>query len=205
MSNEIDLLADSQDLGNQQTVPDSPVLQRISELVADYDKMGGDLKRMAELMATITARRTQIEQETLPTAMAEAGIASFVTKSGRSVKVETVVRGNIPALSTIEKARGDERRVLEGRRVTALDIVRQKWPGLIKTEVVVSLGKGELGLATKIVEALRKGFDVQPSVDETIHPQTLNSHFKELTENGKLEEIPAEPFALYVGPIAKIK
>jgi hypothetical protein len=137
--------------------------------------------------------------------MSEAGVTSFVTKSGRSVKIDEVINGNIPAISTIEKAKGEERVALEARRNEAIGIVRSKWPGLIKTEVSVSLGKGETELATQMVELLRKEFDVAPSVDETIHPASLNSHFKQLKDDGKLEEIPQEPFALYIGPIAKIK
>jgi hypothetical protein len=199
----IDLLSDSMDHGNQ--VPDSPALSKVSDLVAQWDVLGGDIKRLETTLAAKKASRADIEKELLPTAMSEAGVTSFVTKSGRSVKIDEVINGNIPAISTIEKAKGEERAALEARRNEAIGVVRSKWPGLIKTEVSVSLGKGETELATQMVELLRKEFDVTPSVDETIHPASLNSHFKQLKDDGKLEEIPQEPFALYIGPIAKIK
>jgi hypothetical protein len=200
---DIDLLADSTDLGN--AVPDSPALSKVSELVAQYDLLGGDIKRIEAMLSDKKQKRSEIERELLPTAMTEAGVTSFVTKSGRSVKIDEVINGNIPAISTIEKAKGPEKEQLMQRRNTCLQIVHQRWPGLVKTEVSVSLGKGETELATQMVELLRKQFDVEPSVDESIHPATLNSHFKELKDNGRLEEIPAEPFQLYIGPIAKIK
>ena len=199
----IDLLADSQDHGTQ--VPDSPALKEVSNLVAKWDVLGGDIKRMEAAVLAKKAERSSIEKELLPTAMEQAGVSSFVTASGRSVKVDEVVSGHIPALSSIEKAKGEDRTVLENRRMEAIDIVRNKWPGLIKTEVSVSLGKGETELASRIVGLLREEFSVAASVDETIHPASLNSHFKQLKEDGKLEEIPIAPFALYVGPIAKIK
>jgi hypothetical protein len=202
-ANDIDLLADSTDLGN--AVPDSPALARVSDLVAKWDVLGGDIKRLEAAIATKKQERSSIEQELLPTAMTEAGVSAFVTKSGRSVKIDETINGNIPAASTIEKAKGPEKDILIQRRITCLSIVRSKWPGLIKTELSVSLGKGETDLANRIAEQLRKLFGVEPSIDETIHPATLNSHFKELKNDGKLEEIPAEPFNLYVGPIAKIK
>jgi hypothetical protein len=200
---DIDLLADSTDQGNQ--VPDSPALSKVSELVAKYDVLGGDIKRLEALLGEKKQARSEIERELLPTAMTEAGVTSFVTKSGRSVKIDEVINGNIPAISTIEKAKGPEKEALLQRRTTAIAVVHEKWPGLIKTEVTVALGKGETDLASQMVELLRTQFDVEPSVDETIHPATLNSHFKELKDNGRLEEIPVEPFQLYIGPIAKIK
>lgn len=201
--NSIDLLADSQDHGTQ--VPDSPVLTEVSNLVAQWDVLGGDIKRMEEAVAAKKKQRFDIERELLPAKMAEAGVASFVTKSGRSVKIDEVINGNIPAISTIEKARGDERTALEQRRTLAISVVHEKWPGLVKTEVNVSLGKGETEVASQMVKLLRDQFGVTASVDESIHPASLNSHFKQLKDDGRLEEIPPEPFALYVGPIAKIK
>ncbi len=200
---DLNLLGDSTDLGTN--VPDTPALTEVSDLVAKWDLLGGDIKRLEAHVALKKQERSDIEKELLPTAMASAGVSSFVTKSGRSVKIDEVINGNIPAISTIEKARGDERVALENRRMTALAVVHEKWPGLIKTELSVSLGKGETELATQMVELLRKQFDVSAEVAETIHPGTLNSHFKELKDSGRLEEIPAEPFALYIGPIAKIK
>jgi lipoate synthase len=199
----IDLLADSQDHGT--VVPDSPALTAVSDLVAKWDILGGNIKRYEDQVALMKKERSEIEKELLPTAMSQANVSSFVTKSGRSVKIDEIVNGNIPAISTIEKLKGEERAAAERRRELALAVVHEKWPGLIKTELSVSLGKGETEVASQMAEMLRKQFGVTPSVDESIHPASLNSHFKQLKDDGKLEEIPVEPFALYVGPIAKIK
>ncbi len=200
---DIDLLADSSDLGT--SVPDSPALKQVNELVAEYDRLGAEMQTLAERMAARAARRKSIEEELMPGAMMEAGIQTFRTTSGRSVVVETVVRGNIPALSTIDKAKGDEKQFLLARRSTAIGIVRDRWPGLIKTNLTLSLGRGEAEVANRIAELIRNQFKLSPEIEENIHPQTLNSHFKEMMADGKLEEIPGEPFALYTGPIAKIK
>lgn len=200
---KINLLEDSTDHGTQ--VPDSPALSKVSELVAQWDVIGGDIKRMEMALEAKRKARGDIEKELLPNAMSEAGVTSFVTKSGRSVKVDQTINGNIPAVSTIEKAKGDERVALENRRMEAIGVVRDKWPGLIKTEVVVSLGKGETDLASQMVKKLRELFGVAPTVEEIINHMSLNAHFRQLKDDGKLEEIPVEPFALYIGPIAKIK
>ena len=199
---EIDLLADSPDNSG---VPNTPALQTVSALVAEYDVVAADIKRLDYELSVRKQRKLAIEREAMPLAMETAGVSSFTTPSGRSVKIEEVVNGNIPAATTIEKARGEDRLILVRRRELAISIVKEKWPGLVKTELSLSLGKGETELASRIAEEIRKLFQLTASIDETIHPASLNSHFNELKADGRLAEIPVEPFALYIGPIAKIK
>ena len=194
----------AQDAADAAAKPDSPALASVAALVNEWDKLGAYIKQGEEALARAKQRRTEIEQERLPAAMTEAGIQSFSTEH-RSVVVEVVARGNIPAMSTIEKTKGPERKILELRRTKAIDYVRAHWPGLIKTNLSVSLGKGEAEVALRIAEVLRKDFQLTPEVDESIHHATLNSHFSELQASGTLKEVPGELFALYVGPIAKIK
>lgn len=186
-------------------VPDSPALATVRKLVDEYDTLERDIKKLAARMGELSSRKSQIERESLPGAMAEAGVQKFVADNGRSVEIRHIVNGNIPAVTTIEKAKGPERLALQARRDAALAVVRAKWPGLIRTELSLSLGKGETDLASRVSQLIRNQFGLEPSVDETIHPASLNSHFNELKEQGHLEEIPVEPFALYVGPIAKVK
>lgn len=199
---DINLEGDSPE---NQPQTDSPQLKAVATLLEEYDKLEADLEKLAAMVTARAERKREILEASMPNAMAEAGVTMFKGTNGRKVEIETVCRGNIPALSTVEKARGQDRVDLQMRRNRAVEVVRVKWPGLIKTEVSVSLGRGETDVATRIAELIRKEFQLTPSVDETINPQTLNSHFRDLKEQGKLEEIPVEPFALYVGPIAKIK
>lgn len=196
----LDLEADAR------AAPDSPALGSVRKLVDEWDAIDRDIKKLDNLLAQRAARKLQIERESLPGAMAEAGVTSFTADNGRRVDIKQIVNGSIPAASTIEKIKDRiERAKLQARREQALTVVREKWPGLIKTELVVSLAKGETEVASQVAELLRTQFQLDPTVDETIHHATLNSHFNELKEQGRLEDIPVEPFALYVGPIAKIK
>lgn len=201
---DLDLLADSPD--NAVAVPGTPALQEVSKLVAEYDKIQGDLKKIAEAEKIRNERVKIILEQELPSAMEIAGVRAFITDSGRSVAIDEVVRGNIPAISTIDKEKDRTlKQVLLDRRAQAFDIIRKRWPGLLKTDVSVSLGRGEADVAPRIVELLRTQFNISADVDETVHHATLNSHFKELKQQGNLGDVPIEPFALYVGPIAKIK
>jgi len=199
----IDVLGDSPD---SQLIPDSPQLEAISKLVEEYDLLQSDLKVLAQRATVREERVEQILSRLLPEAMEQAGVMSFVTKSGRSVTVDDKINGNIPAESTIAKEKDPVKRAaLQQRREEALRVIAEKWPGLIKTEVSVQLGRGELDVAIKAVKLLREQLDLPASIDQNVHPSTLNSHFKELKAEGKLEEIPVEPFALFIGPYAKIK
>jgi hypothetical protein len=76
----INLLADSMDHGTQ--VPDSPALAKVSDLVAKWDLLGGDLKKLEVALELKKKQRQEIENELLPNAMTEAGVTSFVTKTG---------------------------------------------------------------------------------------------------------------------------
>ncbi len=198
----IDLAADAQ---AAQASPDSPALKSVADQVREWGLAKRRIADLAQELGRLSAVVTEIEQVRLPAAMAEAGVQSFTTPDGRSVKIEVVARGNIPAMTSIEKAKGAEKAALVARRNTAIEYVRTHWSGLIKTELSLSLGKGEAEVALRIAEMIRNQFQLSPTVDETIHPATLNSHFNELREMGTLKDVPTEPFAMYVGPIAKIK
>lgn len=200
---DIDVLSDSPDF---KKVADSSELAAVSKLVEEYDLLQNDLKILAQRAAVREERVEEILSQLLPRAMDQAGVSSFVTTSGRSVTIDDKINGNIPAASTILKEKDPAKRAaLVQRREDALRIITEKWPGLIKTEVSVSLGRGELDVAIKAVKLLRDQLDLPASVEQSVHPSTLNSHFKELKNDGRLEEIPVEPFALFIGPYAKIK
>lgn len=204
MTQTLDPFGDSQ-AANSGGVATSEKLASVSVLIEEWDKNTRELARFEDWAKKVKERQRELEETAVPMAMADAGVQSFVATNGRVVKIEVVCRGNIPAPSTIEKAKGAEGVALANRRRAAVAYVAEHWPGLIKTELSVSLGKGETEMASRIAELIRKQFSLTPSIDETINHATLNSHFKELRDQGKLDTIPVETFALYVGPIAKIK
>lgn len=177
----------------------------VAKLVEEYDEKCRQIEATEELLSSLKKRKAEIETAALPVAMTEAGISAFKHVSGRSVTVKTVCQGNIPAETSVSKAKPDVRQQLLTRRLSGLAYVRQHWPGLIKTELNLSLPKGEAEVALRIAELIRNQFKLTPSVAEIIHPATLNSHFKELMEQGKIGAVPADLFALYIGPIATIK
>ncbi|HKU52552.1 MAG TPA: hypothetical protein VJQ25_08800 [Nitrospira sp.] len=199
---EIDLLSDSPD---NAAVPDSPALATISKLAEEYDLLQKDLKILAERTRVREERVKEIQQQAMPLAMEQAGVTSFVAKNGRSIKIKEIISGSIPAISSIQKAKGEDRVKLETRRITAFEVVRKLWPGLLKTELSVSFGRGEAELALRAAKLLREQLELNPAIDESVHHASLNSHFKELKDTGRLGEIPPEPFNLYIGPIAEIK
>jgi hypothetical protein len=197
----IDLESD----GAAAPVPTDEKIAAISKLAVEYDLLQKDLKILEERTRIRKERCLQIEREAMPLAMENAGVKAFVASNGRSIKIDEIVSGSIPAKSTIDKAKGDEKQTLITRREAAYAVINEKWPGLVKTELSVSFGKGEAEVALRMAKLISDQFQRTAAIDTSVHPGTLNSHFKELKEQGKLGEIPVEPFDLYIGPIAKIK
>src|SRR3954468_17193862 len=188
-----------------QTIPDSQALAGVARWVDEWDDVVKRIDATEGLLSALKARKQKLEQEVGPAARFEAVVSGFRATRGRVVNIETVCQGNIPADTTIQKAKGEEREALLQRRQLGLAHVRQYWPGLIKTELSLSLPKGEAEVALRIAALIRNQFQLNPSVAESIHHATLNSHFKELLTMGRVGDIPIDTFALYVGPLAKIK
>lgn len=122
----------------------------------------------------------RIEQEDLPDLMLEIGLSSFKMDNGASVEVVNEVQCGIS----------------EDRRNAAHSwLVQHNFGGLIKTEVVVAFGRGELEAAKACAET------AGGSVKESVHPATLKSFIKEQMAAGA-----AVPFDLFgVRPYNKVK
>lgn len=111
----------------------------------------------------------KVEMEDLPAALAEAGVSELTLEDGTNVKMKNDFSVAIP-----EKRRDEAYGWLE----------KNEYGGMIKTELVVSFGKGELEKAEKLAQVLlNKKLDV--SLSQTVHWQTLKAWIKEMEENSK--------------------
>jgi hypothetical protein len=72
---------------------------------------------------------------------------------------------------------------------------------LVKNTISANFGMGEDNLAKDFYQsALDRGFQVDKK--EAVHPMTLKSFVKEMTENGS--EFPSDLFGAFIGKKAKI-
>lgn len=161
-----------------------------------------DLKRVIDLAKLLVAQRDKvelmekelkvaqsdlrrIETEDLPELMREIGMASVTLDDGSIIEVADEVQCAIT----------------EAARKSAHEwLINNGFGGLIKTEVVVTFGRGERDEAEEFVQQVG---DHHPELVERVHPSTLKSFVKEQLEKGVA--IPFDLFGIHPYSKAKIK
>lgn len=160
-------------------------LERAVALAETLVKLRANVARLEEELAVAKADVRKVEQDDLPDLMAELGLENFRLKSGEVIEVKQEVDCGIS----------------EERRAAA-----HKWladngfGGLIKTEVVVTFGRGEHDAAEEFAsECVEHG--KEPAVVERVHPSTLKSFIKEQMAAGA--KVPFDLFGVH--PYNKVK
>lgn len=148
-------------------------------LVAQRDKVESMEKELKAAQADLR----RIETEDLPELMREIGMASVTLDDGSIIEVTDEVQCAIT----------------EGARNAAHEwLINNGFGGLIKTEVVVTFGRGERDEAEEFAQQVG---DHHPELVERVHPSTLKSFVKEQLEKGI-----AIPFDLFgIHPYSKAK
>ena len=163
----------------------APSLERAVQMAELLVQLRANVARLEDELATAKADVRRVEQEDLPDLMAELGLETFRLKSGEVIEVRQEV----------------EAAITEERRAAAHSwLVDRGFGGLIKTEVVVTFGRGEHDEAEDFAnEVAEQGRT--PAVVERVHPSTLKSFVKEQMAAGQ-----AVPFDLFgVRPFNKVK
>lgn len=143
------------------------------------------VERLESELATAKADVQRLEQEDLPDLMQELGLSKFVLNTGETLEVQPDVTCAIT----------------EERRAAAHSwLVARGFGGLIKTEVVVSFGRGEHGEAENFANACAEQ-GKRPSLIERVHPSTLKSFIKEQMAAGTA--IPFDVFGVH--PFQRVK
>jgi hypothetical protein len=160
-------------------------LQRAVQLAELLIQLRSKVEDLETQLTAAKADVRRVEQEDLPDLMQELGLETFKLKTGEMVEVKPEVDCSI----TEEK-----------RRNAHEWLTANGFGGLIKTEVVVTFGRGEHdeaeGFAKEVAEQGK-----QPAVVERVHPSTLKSFVKEQMAAGK-----PVPFDLFgVHPYNKVK
>jgi len=126
----------------------------------------------------------------LPDSMAEIGLESFTLDTGQKVEVKPIVAGSIPK-KNLEEA--------------LAWLTKNGHAGLIKTSIELSFDRDDRAKALKVLAALKEQ-GLEPSIDESVHAQTLGAWARELIKQGKSEkELPLDLLGLYVGRRATVK
>tara|TARA_R110001599_G_scaffold63842_2_gene177953 strand:- start:493 stop:1068 length:576 start_codon:yes stop_codon:yes gene_type:complete len=140
----------------------------------------------ADLKAKKEELRLTSEQE-LPDAMQSAGLTQITLSSGEKIDINEFYNAHI------SKANQEK----------AYDwLVSNGHEGLIKNEVLLKFGREESVIVDETVSALQSR-GLSPEVRQSVHPSTLKAFVKEQFTSGN--DIPTEPFGIYIGTKAIIK
>ena len=147
-------------------------------------------KELADLEKTVSEKSEQyrkLTEQTIPEAMAEAGMKKFVMGDGSTVDIKPFNSASIP------KARQEE----------AFQWLRDRgFDDLIKNTVSVRFGRNEDELCVRLLSLLgQQGYPAEQA--QKIEPQTLKAWVKERVEKG--DQVDTELFGVYIGQKATIK
>ena len=151
-------------------------LQEMADLaraLLDADKDADD----AELVLKHAKERArQLREETIPSAMQELGLDEVKLSTGQTVSIKQDVYASI----------SDENKPKAFAWLNEHD-----FGGIIKTDVIVAFGKGEQEAASALAQEMREN-DLDASVKEGVHPQTLKAFLREQIASGS--SVPLELF-----------
>jgi|TARA_R100001163_G_scaffold2433_1_gene3726 hypothetical protein len=145
---------------------------------------------VAELEASLKAKKEELrltsEQE-LPDAMQAAGLTQIRLSSGENITINEFYNAHI--------SKANQEKAYEW-------LVSNGHEGLIKNEVLMKFGRDESEIVEQTVSALQSR-GLSPEVRQSVHPSTLKAFVKEQFTSGN--DIPTEPFGIYIGTKATIK
>jgi hypothetical protein len=158
----------------------SALAKKAKELQAEVD----------ELDAVVKERRNQLKkltEETIPEALTELGMQSFIMEDGSRVEVKPFYSASIPA----------------ARKAEAFQWLRDhKMDDLIKNTVSVRFSRGEDELCSRLIHLLgEQGYPAEQA--EKIEPMSLKGWVREQVERGA--ELPTDLFGVFIGKKATIK
>ena len=161
-------------------------LSDVSELASKIIQAENKVKFLEEELKDTKKQLLELTDQDLPAAMEEINLESFTLYDGSEVRITPTYGGTIKVSD----------------RPQAHKWLRNNGYGdLVKNTVSASFGMGEDNVAADFYQsAIEKGLNVDKK--EAVHPQTLKSWVKEMTENGS--EFPSDLFGAFIGKKAKI-
>ena len=130
----------------------------------------------------------KLSTEMIPETLDELGLSEVTLSDGTKVSLSNFYSCSIK----------------EDKKAAAMNWLRNNDLGdVIKTEVVVPFGKGDVKQAEKTSSEILKKLKLKSTVTYSVHAQTLKKLAREQHEAGK--SLPESSFNLYIGRITKLK
>lgn len=180
-------------------------VSRIRQLIAEEDDANREVDQLTTLLEDTKARRTELRNQLIPTAMLDAGMREFTTEDGLKAKIAYAVDGALGSPKTPEEVEEKERK---------LDCLIEHGGGEIVKQVVTLQFPKEMveeaeTMRKWLIEQMEKrGWNVAVSRERSVHHQTLGSWIRERMEAPRAEDRLPDSFfermGLWFGEIAKI-
>jgi len=146
--------------------------------------------QVVEIESMLKAKKEELrltsEQE-LPDAMQSAGLTQITLSSGEKISINEFYNAHI--------SKANQEKAYQW-------LIENGHEGLIKNEVLLKFGREESLVVEETVSALQSR-GLSPEVRQSVHPSTLKAFVKEQFTSGN--DIPTEPFSIYIGTKATIK
>jgi hypothetical protein len=136
-------------------------------------------------------RARNLREESIPMAMQELGLLDLKLTTGEKVSIKQDVYSAIAA---------------ENKPQAFQWLEDHDFGGLIKTEVSIAFGKGELDKAIELAEKLRTEDELEASLTRNVHAQTMGAFLREqMADVEKSKDFPLDLFGARPVWVAKIK
>jgi hypothetical protein len=194
----VDVLADA----NKPTAKPEE-LKAIVDLARRMYALHVEIEKLDKELSDKNKAFNDLKMNLLPERMTAAGLKSFTLGNGYVIDIKDFISASIPTETQVNSAEGVDKEALLNRRNAGLAWLRNNnADSLIKNKLSAEFGKGEDKAAKKFFDAIEAaGYPAK--CEEAVNGNTLNSFIKEQLEKGV--EVPTEPFALFIGKVAKIK
>lgn len=131
----------------------------------------------------------RLREESIPLFMLEIEAKELTLQNGDKVSVKSDVYASVPEAN---------------KQAVFSWLEKHEFDGIIKTEVAVQFGKGEIDKAKALMARIMENEDegLVPTLSESVHPQTLKAFLREQIAKGT--DIPLDLFGARPVEVAKI-
>ena len=162
-------------------------LATVSSLAQKQLNLANEVSGIEDMLKAKKEELRLCQEQELPDAMSAAGLTQITLSTGEKISINEFYAAHI--------SKANQQQAYQW-------LLENGHEGIIKNEVSLNFGRGESGIVDETVLAL-KSRGLSPEVKQSIHPSTLKAFVKEQLTTGN--DIPTEPFGVYIGTKAIIK
>ena len=162
-------------------------LANVSSLAQKQINLTNEVSQIEDMLKAKKEELRLVQEQELPDALSEVGLTQIVLSSGEKISLSEFYSAHI--------SKANQQQAYQW-------LIENGHEGIIKNEVSLKFNRGESDIVDETVLAL-KSRGLSPEVKQSIHPSTLKAFVKEQLTTGN--DIPTEPFGVYIGSKAIIK